>query len=164
MPRRQEHHRRRPRRPDPERLRDSALQPADFGQSQCPIDSQIGWVSVGIVADTPDTIEFPVTRKRCSIWCPHPGQAGLIGFIEPLLSNAPIFTEVEGRTEGDYGLEFTVNDINHVFDGVSVIEEIFWGVPADPANDPCGSSRSGARCTASTVGLRVKAVPTQTRR
>ena len=67
---------------------------------------------------------------------PRPGQAGLIGFIEPLLNSAPIFTDIEGRTEGDYGLEFTVSNINHVFGGVSVVEEIFWGVPADPANDP----------------------------
>ena len=67
---------------------------------------------------------------------PHPNQAGLIGFIEPLLNSAPVFTEVESRTESDYGLEFTVDSINHLLGGVTVIEQVFWGVPADPANDP----------------------------
>ena len=63
-----------------------------------------------------------------------PGQAGLVGFIEPLLNSAPIFTDVEGRTEGDYGLEFQrTSNINHVFNGVAVVEEVFWGVPADPS-------------------------------
>lgn len=108
---------------------------AEFGQSNCPIDTQIGWVSVGIIADTPDSRIFGDPKAVFNL-VPHPNQAGLIGFIEPLLSNTPIFTEVESRTESDYGLEFTVNDINHVFNGVSVIEEIFFGIPADPANDP----------------------------
>ncbi len=91
---------------------------------------------VGIGADTPGQHQLPGDPIAVYNLVPHPGQAGLIGFIEPLLNSAPIFTEIEGRTESDYGLEFTVNNINHVFSGVSVIEEIFWGVPADPANDP----------------------------
>jgi hypothetical protein len=108
---------------------------ADFGQSQCPIDSQIGYVVVGIGGDNPNSISFPAPKPIYNL-VPRPGQAGLIGFIEPLLNSAPIFTDVEGRTENDYGLEFTVNNINHVFGGVSVVEQVFWGVPADPANNP----------------------------
>ena len=106
-----------------------------------------------------------MTPKRCSISCPHPNQAGLIGFIEPLLNSAPIFTDVESRTESDYGLEFTVNNINHVFSGVSVIEETFWGVPADPANDPFRLQPLGMHArTASTAGRRAKAAPIPMRR
>ena len=108
---------------------------ADFGQARCPIDSQIGYVVVGIGGDNPNNISFPAPRPVYNL-VPRPGQAGLIGFIEPLLNSAPIFTDIEGRTESDYGLEFTVSNINHVFSGVSVVEEVFWGVPADPVNDP----------------------------
>ena len=108
---------------------------ADFGQDRCPIDSQIGYVVVGIGRRQPEQHQLPGPRPVYNL-VPHPGQAGLIGFIEPLLNSAPIFTDIEGRTESDYGLEFTVSNINHVFSGVSVIEEMFWGVPADPANDP----------------------------
>ena len=90
---------------------------------------------VGIGGDNPNSISFPAPKAVYNL-VPHPGQPGLIGFIEPLLNSAPIFTDIEGRTEGDYGLEFTVSNINHVFSGVSVVEEVFWGVPADPANDP----------------------------
>jgi hypothetical protein len=110
---------------------------ADFGQSNCPIDSQIGWVKVGVAGfgDTPGHYVFDTPLAVYNL-IPHPGQPGLVGFIVSLLNNAPVFTEVDSRTEGDYGLQFTVENINHVFGGVSVVEQTFWGVPADPANDP----------------------------
>jgi len=108
---------------------------ADFGQFRCPIDSQIGYVVVAIGPDGPDSNSLAAPKGVYNL-VPHPGQAGLIGFIEPLLSSTPIFTEVEARTEGDYGLQFSTTDITQVFRGVSVVDETFWGVPADPVHDP----------------------------
>lgn len=106
---------------------------ADFGANLCPIDSQIGVVSLGVAGSYPGNI-FPGGPVAVYNLVPHPGQAGLVGFFAPVLLS-PIFTVVEGRTESDYGLEFTVSNINHVFSGISIIEQTFWGVPADHGHD-----------------------------
>lgn len=107
---------------------------AEFGQNQCPIDTQVGYVVVGIISNTPKQLSFPKPRPVYNL-APRPGQAGLIGFHEFLLNYAPIFTEVESRTDGDYGLVLTTTNLNHVFGGVSVVQQTIWGIPADPAND-----------------------------
>jgi hypothetical protein len=107
---------------------------ADFGQNRCPIDAQVGTVRIGIVSDTPGHLVFDWATPVYNL-VPHPNQAGLVGFNVALLNGAPVFTIVDSRTEGDYGLEFTVTNINHVFNGVSVIDQTFWGIPADPSHD-----------------------------
>ncbi len=106
---------------------------ADFGENRCPIDSQVGVVNLnlsGEVGGTKSTfVPIPVYNL-----VPRPGQAGLAGFFAPFLAS-PVFTVVEGRTESDYGLEFAVTGISHFLGGVTGIEQIFWGVPADPIHD-----------------------------
>ena len=106
---------------------------ADFGENRCPIDSQIGVIIVnlgGELGGSPSTfLPIPVYNL-----VPRPGQAGLAGFFVPLLAS-PVFTVVEGRTEGDYGLEFAVTGISHFVGGLTGIKQTFWGVPADPIHD-----------------------------
>ena len=65
---------------------------------------------------------------------PHPEQAGLLGFIIPLL-NVPVFIEISSRTDSDYGLESTVGPIYHLLVIEPPIDVTLWGVPADPKND-----------------------------
>lgn len=107
---------------------------ADFGANQCPIDSQIGIVKVGISNDAPGTTFFFDVYLAVYNLIPHPNQAGLVGFYTPALAS-PIFIVVDSRTESDYGLAFTVSGITHIANGVSVIEQTFWGVPADHSHD-----------------------------
>ena len=76
-----------------------------------------------------------------------------MGFLIALINGAPVFTEIEARTESDYGLHFTVENINHVFGGVSVIDETFWGVPADPKNDPLRYQPVGCTVYSVTSGI-----------
>jgi hypothetical protein len=109
-------------------------------------------VILGIGPNTPGHFDFPYPVAVYNL-VPHPGQAGLIGFLVALLNGAPVFTEIEARTESDYGLHFTVENINHVFGGVSVIEETFWGVPADPKNDPFRYKPVGCTVYGATSGV-----------
>ncbi len=116
---------------------------ADFGENHCPIDSQIGTVFIGGAGDVPGHYFFPYPVAIYNL-IPHPGQAGLVGFLAPGL-NSPVLTVVEGRTESDYGLEFSVTNITHVFNGITLIDQTFWGVPADHIHDAIRSQPVG--CT-----------------
>jgi hypothetical protein len=106
---------------------------SDFGENRCPIDAQIGVVYLNLVGEVGGT-KSTFTAIPVYNLVPHPGQAGLAGFFVPLLAS-PVFTVIEGRTESDYGLEFAVTGISHFLGGLTGIEQIIWGVPADPKND-----------------------------
>src|SRR5262249_43104789 len=69
---------------------------AEFSSAACPIDSQVGTVgvpSLGIFG-----IFFPLYNIET-----RPDQAGLLGFIVPLLG-ATVYLELSARTDSDYGL------------------------------------------------------------
>lgn len=97
----------------------------EFQSAACPVDSQIGTVSIpnfGIFG-----IFFPLYNMETS-----PNQAGLLGFITPLIS-APVFLELTSRTNSDYGLD-TVST-PQIKLGINFLETTLWGVPADPKHN-----------------------------
>lgn len=105
---------------------------ADFGAYQCPIDTQVGVIYIGIAAQAPpNPPSYPVPVFNLQ---PHPNQAGLLGFPAPYI-NSPIFIAFEPRTEGDYGATAIIQGITH-FRGLSISDLTLWGVPADPSHDP----------------------------
>jgi hypothetical protein len=106
----------------------------DFGNFECPTDSQIGAADLHINTETPNTecggqgggcfaFKIPVYNL-----IPHPGQAGLLAFFTPLLAS-PVYEVISPRTESDYGLDVEVIGIEHTFPLAFVDQEI-WGVPA----------------------------------
>jgi hypothetical protein len=98
---------------------------AEFASAACPIDSQIGTVgvpSLGIFG-----IFFPLYNIET-----RPDQAGLLGFIVPLLG-ATVFLELNARTDSDYGL--TTISTPQIKLGLDTLEVNLWGVPASPVHD-----------------------------
>ena len=62
----------------------------------------------------------------------RPDQAGLLGFTTPLIT-FPVFLELSGRTDSDYGLDaISTPQVRLPFTHFQVV---LWGVPADPANN-----------------------------
>ncbi len=62
----------------------------------------------------------------------RPDQAGLLGFTAPLIS-FPIFFELSGRTDSDYGLDAITTP--QVRLGFNHFETTLWGVPPSPKHD-----------------------------
>ena len=108
---------------------------SDFAQFRCSVDSQVGMFNLNFGSRTPEE-EFGSRPVPVYNLTPHPGQAGLIGFLTPIL-NSPIYIIVSSRTESDYGLNLRTVDITHLIGiSISVIDLRLWGVPADPIHDP----------------------------
>ena len=102
--------------------RDAEMHADRVQSAACPVDSQIGTVSIpnfGIFG-----IFFPLYNMETS-----PNQAGLLGFITPLIS-APVFLELTSRTNSDYGLD-TVST-PQIKLGINFLETTLWGVPGRP--------------------------------
>jgi hypothetical protein len=97
-----------------------------FGQHQCPSESQIGIVMPEI------TIPLPFQQPLYNME-PHPEQPGLVAFETPLL-NTPIFIDLSGRTESDYGLDITTSGIFHPIP-LKGVKVYVWGVPGIPVHD-----------------------------
>jgi hypothetical protein len=110
----------------------------DFSNEQCPPDSQVGIVELGLAAEIQPNKKdeeegYPGgLTGRIALYnlIPHPGQPALLGITAPAL-RFPIYTVLEPRTEGDYGLDAHVVQINHVFP-LHTLHEVIWGVPAAP--------------------------------
>jgi hypothetical protein len=99
---------------------------ADFAVSNCPADSQVGFV----VLRPFRWVAVPLYRVT-----PQAGQAGLFGF-SIALGGAPIaeYIAVSGRTGGDYGLDFDTDGVNHAANPYP-LTQVFWGVPGAAAHD-----------------------------
>ncbi len=93
-----------------------------FSQTSCPPDSQVGMASVLFG-------QQPLYNME-----PHPGEPGLLGFFAPLI-NAPVFIELAGRTDSDYGLNGRTTGIFHLLP-LSGVKLHLWGVPGDPVHAP----------------------------
>jgi hypothetical protein len=104
---------------------------ADFADENCPPETQVGWVNISLNAELPGSSGFGVIAVYNLE--PHPGDAGLFGIVFPLL-HFPVFQEINSRTESDYGLDVTTENITHLLP-LAFIEEHLWGVPAAPEND-----------------------------
>ena len=105
---------------------------AEFGQhvsghAECPVSSQVGVVTLGLVSGgVRHEEDVPVYNL-----VPPPGEPAQFGFL--YLGNT-VTVNARVRTGGDYGLTTTVSDISQ---GNSVLDTTltFWGVPADPSHD-----------------------------
>jgi hypothetical protein len=104
----------------------------DFAAFQCPAETQVGGIRIGLNAELPHTVDFGGVLPIYNLE-PHPGEAGLIAFRVPLLES-PIFQSINARTESDYGLDVQSEFITHLLP-LAWAQEILWGVPADPIHD-----------------------------
>ena len=71
----------------------------DYNQQACPSDAQVGVMDVGGALQAGLKLIVPVYNMET-----RPDQAGLLAFFVPLLSS-PVFLELSGRTDSDYGLD-----------------------------------------------------------
>ena len=100
---------------------------------------------------------------------PPPEDAGLLGF-KIFLFDTPQFTVLGARTGGDYGLDADTTSIFHGLFPLEALQQVLWGVPADPDPRPrCGSTRAtpsaGRRSPApSATRAASSPPPTRTRR
>jgi hypothetical protein len=92
-----------------------------FSLHNCPVESQVG---VGNILFGQQAI-FNME--------PHTGEPGMLGFFAPLIQ-APVFIELSGRTDSDYGLNGRTTGIFHLLPISGVLLHL-WGVPADPSHD-----------------------------
>lgn len=101
---------------------------SEFNQSACPVDAQVGKVVI-------NGEEF---GNSIYGWVPlynmqtRPDQAGELAFFVGLFGS-PIFLELTGRTDGDYGLDAITSPIIPLpFNNLTTT---LWGVPQDPSHD-----------------------------
>ena len=97
---------------------------SEFNTARCASDSQIGkfTLSIGELE-----IYVPIYNMET-----RPDQAGLLGFTTPLIT-FPVFLELTGRTDSDYGLDaISTPQLRLPFTHFRVT---LWGVPADAKND-----------------------------
>jgi hypothetical protein len=99
---------------------------ADFGDYECPVESQVGMTDPGIKGES-----FGFTPVYNLV--PHEGEAGLVGFIVPF-TNAPAFVTLKPRTGSDYGLD-AVSESQYHLAPITFLNVFVWGVPADPSHD-----------------------------
>jgi hypothetical protein len=104
----------------------------DFAVFQCPAETQVGGITIGLNAELPATENFGGVLPIYNLE-PHPGEAGLIAFRIPLVES-PIFQSINARTESDYGLDVQSEFITHLLP-LAWAEEDLWGVPPDPIHD-----------------------------
>ena len=114
---------------------------ADFALDQCPSNSQAGLITVSDASGLLGTA--PIFDL-----VPQGDETALFAFIVPSL-HIPINIPVAVRTEGDYGLRFTVQDISQSTP-LAAADLTFWGFPADSSHDlqrfPKGAPGSPSDC------------------
>jgi hypothetical protein len=101
----------------------------------CPSESQVG-VALTVTPLGPLYIYSPLETL-----VPSPGEPGLLGF-KSLVYTALLHPEV--RSESDYGLRITADDIPIPLAPYIGNTITFWGVPHDPVHDPQRFNDSGA--------------------
>ena len=138
----------------------------NFARETCPADSQVGIVELGLGSEEsqPDN---PNEAGRIPGWLPRtagrlqpcsarqPARASRVQCSDPL--QFPIYTVLEPRTEGDYGLDAKVININHIFPLHTLVETL-WGVPASPVHNelrhPPGATRRHSQIRPATPACR----------
>ncbi len=108
---------------------------ASFSSDQCPVDSQVGVAEIkvtGLPGDPHSSFGSVGFLSPVYVLVPPPGDVALLGFKATY--NLPVFTVISARTESDYGVDATVENIIHFFPLLSVKQDL-WGVPADPSHD-----------------------------
>jgi hypothetical protein len=98
----------------------------EFSIASCPSDSQIGFFNLKGLAG--EGIFVPLYNMET-----NPDQAGLLGFTAPLIA-FPVFIELSGRTESDYGLDaVSTPQVRLPFNHFQLV---LWGVPAAEVHEP----------------------------
>jgi hypothetical protein len=100
---------------------------SEFSVSECPVESQIGYVWI-LIAEA-IAIKQPAFNMEA-----RPDEPGLIGFIVPII-NGPAFITISARTGSDYGLDTLATGFQHLLP-VDTINVRLWGTPASKQNDP----------------------------
>jgi hypothetical protein len=101
---------------------------AQFATEECPVDSQVGAVEVGI-STAPTTDLYLLSAVFNMV--PREGEAGLLAFSG---YSVPIFESFLSRTGSDYGLETRIAVPGGA--PLSYSNQVLWGVPADESHDP----------------------------
>ena len=97
----------------------------EFSIASCPSDSQIGYFNL-FLGET--GLFVPLYNLAT-----NPEQAGLLGFTAPIIA-FPVFIELSGRTESDYGLDaVSTPQVRLPFNHFKLV---LWGVPASEENTP----------------------------
>lgn len=101
---------------------------AQFATASCPVDSQVGAITVGLNGSTTGVV--PSVSAVYNL-VPRADEAGLLAFV---VEGTPVFEVFSARTGGDFGLDTKVS----VYNGVPVryFNQVLWGVPAAHAHDP----------------------------
>jgi hypothetical protein len=113
----------------------------EFALNKCSEDTQVGIVFLSLFSsENPEVIKYeeevgeplgivsPIYNLQ-----PHPGKAGAIGSIAPLIE-LPIETQLSARTGSDYGLDATTLGLFHIL-AIPRLSLYLWGNPADPEHD-----------------------------
>jgi hypothetical protein len=96
---------------------------SEFSTAECPSDAQIGTFVLAIAGQEENYYLYgPLYNMET-----NPNQAGLVGAATPYTGN-PIFFELFGRTDSDYGLD--VQSTAQLRVGFSHYRTKIWGVPA----------------------------------
>ncbi|HWP33606.1 MAG TPA: hypothetical protein VNL97_07645, partial [Solirubrobacterales bacterium] len=96
---------------------------AQLATTSCPADSQVGffifrffgWVVVPLYQVTPQA-----------------GQAALLAIMP--IAGFPVYTSVNARTGGDFGLDLRIRGVSHGFTPPS-FTNVIWGVPGEEGHD-----------------------------
>jgi hypothetical protein len=104
---------------------------AEFAIDSCPVDSQIGIVSIGVTSETGGDFNFDSAVYNL---VPPPNVSGLSAF-RIFLVGAPQFLVLSARTGGDYGLNATGVSLFHGAQPLHIYREDLWGVPAEHSHD-----------------------------
>ena len=99
---------------------------AQLALGECSSDAQMGQAMIKLFGGY---LLLPMYRTP-----PATGQAGRFAFTLPLGSKIPQFLVARARTEGDYGLDVTVEGISHLLP-LEYTATIFWGVPGEKFYD-----------------------------
>lgn len=97
----------------------------EFSIASCPSDSQIGYFNLHLGEQG---LFVPLYNMQT-----NPDQAGLLGLTSPLIA-FPVFLELSGRTESDYGLDAISTPMVRLPFNTFKLE--LWGVPASETNAP----------------------------
>jgi hypothetical protein len=102
-----------------------------FAEEKCPVDSQVGIVTVrGNFEGDPD---FELGEAAVRLLTPQTGQLARLGFLVPTLES-PVEISVTAPAESDNGLALAIEGLPSAAPLESLDLDI-WGVPASAAHD-----------------------------
>ena len=103
---------------------------AQLASRQCPSDSQVGVAEASVSLDPGEDFTARIVTPLFNVASP-PEQPALLGLNA---DGALSLAEINVRTNSDYGLDFTVANLDHVVP-LHGFEAIIWGVPAAPVHN-----------------------------